>query len=113
LSYDAALEAQFELICCDSISVFLDDAVVLGATAAYLLELFAKLRASPEFQLVSIQLESVPAGERGMKFLKQFLGTPSPLPFKAAVARKKARIMKHWAVRIGATMTVSMLHPKT
>jgi len=104
LSYDKALEGQFELICCDSISVFIDDDVFLGASADYLLELFAKLRASPEFQLVSIQLESVPVGDRGMRFLKQFLGTPRQLPFKAAVTRKKARIMTHWASQIGAVL---------
>jgi hypothetical protein len=109
MSYEGVLQAQFELICCDSISVFIDDGVFLGASADYLLQLFAKLRASPEFELVSIQLDSVPARDRGMKFLKQFLGMPRQLPFKAAFTRKKARIMKHWAERIGAALSIGEL----
>jgi hypothetical protein len=106
LSYASALEAQFELICCDSISVFIDDTVFLTASGSYLNELFRQLRASPEFESVSIRLEQVPAGSRGMKFIQQFLGTPPRLPFKQVVVRKKARIMKHWADKIGAVLLI-------
>ena len=52
LSYPDAQIAQFELICCDAVSLFLADEVVAEASADYLTGLYAKLRKSDEFELV-------------------------------------------------------------
>jgi hypothetical protein len=102
LSLADAMQGQFELICADSTSVFIDDEVIRNAHPKYLDELFANLRRSPEFQPVRVQIHAVPDGQRGANFLRQFFGREIKPPFFRRVARKKARIMQHWGKRVGA-----------
>jgi hypothetical protein len=102
LSLADAMQGQFELICADSVSVFIDDDVIRNAKAKYLDELFGKLRRSPEFQPVRLRVHMVPDGERGANFLRQFFGREIKTPFFRRVTRKKARIMQHWGEKIGA-----------
>jgi hypothetical protein len=117
LSYHNALLGQFEFVCCDAIAVFIASEVVVGGEPSYLYGLFQKLRGSPEFAETSITIRSVPDTEDGRRFSDQFLGsdrpgTISPLsPVDMSVPWKKARIMAHWATRIGATLSVSPPSP--
>lgn len=111
LTYEEALMGQFELICADCISVFLDDGVIACAAQDYLRNLYSRLRKSPEFAPCQVTLGPVPADESGATYLDQFLGL-SPERFQdvlgtpLTVAAKKARIMKHWGAKIGAEMTI-------
>jgi hypothetical protein len=102
LSLADAMQGQFELICADSISVFIDDDVLRNAKPEYLDGLFRDLRQSPEFQPVRLEVHMVPDGQRGANFLRQFFGCELKTPFSRRVARKKARIMQHWGEKIGA-----------
>lgn len=104
LSLTDALVGQFELICSDSISVFLRDDVVRLGNPSYLRELFDNLRAGEEFAPVTAQLTSIPADEHGRRFLLQFFGQFLGLDTTHTVTRKKARIMAHWAAKLGATI---------
>jgi hypothetical protein len=102
LSLADALQAQFELVCTDSISVFVDDAVLRSAKPSYLDDLYKSLRLSPEFHPMTIRIWSVPEDERGERFLQQFFGRSVALPFTQVGVRKKARILAHWAAKLGA-----------
>jgi hypothetical protein len=104
LAFTDALQGQFELICADSISVFVNDDVLRTANASYLQELFQTLRKSPEFQPVTVCVHSVPIDDGGMRFLHQFFGELPRLPATHVVARKKARIMQHWGSKLGAVI---------
>ena len=111
LTHQGALMGQFELICADCISVFLDDGVVACGAQGYLRNLYSRLRESPEFAPCRITLGSVPADESGAKYLDQFLGLSlerlqDALRTSLTVAAKKARIMQHWAAKIGADVSV-------
>jgi hypothetical protein len=107
LSYQDALLGQFELIACDAISVFLADEVVGNAPASYLAELYDDVRHSPEFELVSVRIESVPVNAKGRDFWDRFIGAAVPqLPMKLTVMKKKARIMAHWLEKIGGRIVV-------
>lgn len=63
---------------------------------------------SPEFKETRINVFDVPATEPGERFVDQFLGLALPgqerqvSRFSVWVPFKKARIMKHWATRVGA-----------
>ncbi len=109
LSYHIATLAQFELVCCDAMSVIIPGEVIVGAEPAYLKGLFVKLRQSDEFQEVTLRLESLPEGEDGLRFLDQFLGEVGAkarqFPADLRMFRKKARIMAHWGDKIGAEVT--------
>jgi hypothetical protein len=108
LAQEDALLGQFELICCDDVSVFVADEVVAGASAGYMADLYATLLNSVEFATVDVRLESVPAGESGQQFIERFLGPVSlQLPAELTMMRKKARIMEHWARKIGGRLAVS------
>ena len=108
LSHADALLGQFELICCDCISVFVCDTVLASASPQYLTSLFARLRASPEFDLVTARLESVPLGPKGLAFLNRFFGRRHvDLPLELRVMRKKARSMRQAAEQIGARLVIS------
>ncbi len=109
-----ALYGQFELICCDSISAFIRSEILAGQNdETYLQALLLQILASPEFQPVIAQIESIPNTELGEKFTDQFLGhtfTQSAVyPKPLCITIKKARLMKHWADRIGAQMTCTDL----
>jgi hypothetical protein len=49
-------------------------------------------------------VHSVPDDERGTRFLDQFFGKALQLPATRFVAHKKARIMRHWASKLGAVV---------
>jgi len=114
LSYHMAALAQFELVCCDAISVIIASEVIVGAEPAYLRDLFAKLRQSDEFQEVTLRLETLPSGEGSVRFLDQFLGVEEAwanarrFPVDLRMLYKKARIMTHWGNKIGAEVTITV-----
>jgi hypothetical protein len=104
-----ALLGQFELICCDSVAAFVRSEVLSGRDQkGYLAALFQRVLQSPEFRPTRIDVLEVPATEAGEKFMDQFLGNPVPGEkrpvdeFSLWVPYKKARLMKHWATRVGA-----------
>ncbi len=100
-----ALLAQFELICCDIVSVFIKDTVMSNADPAYLVELYQTLTRSSEFEPVSLIVRSVPQAETGDAFVRQFLSDdPFRGPQSIVATHKKARIMRHWANKIGAVV---------
>jgi hypothetical protein len=77
--------------------------VLSKLSAPDIAELFAELSAGPEFRPVDVRVLSVPSNDEGRRFLWQFLGLAVgvALPQKLRVMRKKARLMKHCAERIG------------
>ncbi|MBN1909765.1 MAG: hypothetical protein JW818_08500 [Pirellulales bacterium] len=108
LVLEDAMLGQFELICSGAVSVFLRDEVVIGATGSYLDDLYADLLQSPEFAEVMVSVVSLPPGDPGQRFVEQFLGPDPPsLPTSLRMPRKKARIMEHWATKIGGDVDVS------
>ena len=106
LTEEEALWAQFELICCDSISVFLRSEVLELNDRTYLDGLFRKILGSDEFKPCSVRIMNVPKSEAGDKFVAQFLGPSQSFPVEFTVPFKKARIMEHWAKRVGAEVTL-------
>lgn len=106
VSHGDALLGQFELISADAISVFVKDEVVETASQEYLRQLYAQLLQSSEFELVSLRIESIPGTDLGQHFVEQFLGNDNSWRSQVLrVARKKARIMAHWAQEIGGRVT--------
>ena len=102
LSYTDVQIAQFELICCDAVSAFIADEVVAEAPADYLTDLYAKLLRSDEFELVSVRIDSIPGSPMGQEFCDRFLSGRRPIaPAVVDLMRKKARIMEHWAKKLG------------
>jgi len=107
LSYENALFDQFELISCDAVSVFVADDVVREAVPGYLSSLFGVLLKSDEFELVSVLIEYLPESEKGEEFRNRFLGRRRCLfPAEMKFMRKKARIMQHWAAKIGGRVVI-------
>jgi hypothetical protein len=73
--------------------------------------LIHKTSQSTEFQLTTVTMVEIPGTESGLSFVDQFLGgfeaAKIPhLPFTISVPFKKARIMQHWAARVGAKFSV-------
>lgn len=100
LSYSDAQIAQFELICCDAISVIVADRVVANAPADYLTDLFAMLRQIDEFELVTVRIDCIPDSPSGREFYDRFFCGPKPaLAGPIKLMRKKARIMQHWVTQ--------------
>lgn len=115
-----ALFGQFELICCDAVAAFVRSEVLLEQDQKdYLDALFQKVLQSPEFKPARIDVFDVPATDAGEKFIDQFLGIPLPgqkrrvRRFSVWVPYKKARIMKHWAARVGAQVKCDALQNST
>jgi hypothetical protein len=107
LSHADALIGQFELACCDCVSVFVCDTVLSKASPEYLASLFVDLRTSPEFDLVSARLESLPLGPAALAFQNRFFGQMHvDLPREFKLIRKKARSMSQAADRLGARLVV-------
>ena len=102
-----AMLGQFELICCDAISVFIADGVVSGARPGYLDDLYGSLLRSHEFAETTLRIERLPVDVRGEAFIDQFLGHSPDLPAVLTLSRKKARIIYQWANRIGAQVSLS------
>jgi hypothetical protein len=112
--YDALL-GQFELVCCDSVSVFLRDGVVWSAAGDYLARLYPQFELSPEFETVSVNVGSIPRTEQGERIVRQFFGgmeddsdrVHTGFSFHGNMMRKKARIMAYWAKKLGAEVTIA------
>jgi hypothetical protein len=112
LTEEAALWGQFELVCCDAVSVFLRSEIIGQNDQSYLRPLFKKISGSSEFRPTTVNILQVPATESGDKFLTQFVRIPTvkhTFPIKLKVPFKKARIMEHWANRIGAQVRLESL----
>ena len=100
-----AMLAQFEFICCDIISVFISDEVLSNAESQYLADLYNTLIHSDEFATVALLVTHIPPNEAGNEFFQQFIGDRLlPLPHKMMATQKKARIMTHWARKVGAVV---------
>lgn len=97
-----ALMGQFELICADAISVFIPDSVIELASSDYLTNTYNALLQSNEFEETSIVVDSIPRDAQGSEFMDQFFGSSDDLFSTLVVPFKKARIMLHWAGKIGA-----------
>lgn len=102
-----AMLAQFELVCCDIVSVFISDAVMSDADPSYLAELYGSLARADEFEEVGVRVVSIPPHGAGRAFLEQFVGDGTPcLPYDMVATRKKARLMTHWATKVGAKVAM-------
>lgn len=107
LSYEDAMLGQFELITCDAISAFLSDEVVDNASESYLAELYENVCRSSEFERIPVRIDSLPVDEKGKEFMIRFIGAVDcHFPLKLTAMKKKARIMEHWAVKIGGQITL-------
>jgi hypothetical protein len=107
LTEEAALWSQFKLICCDAVSIYLRSEVIEQNDRSYLVPLFKKVSESSEFRPTTVSVTQVPATESGNKFLEQFAGSLAMgrvFPMTLTIPFKKARIMEHWATRVGAEM---------
>lgn len=107
LTESDALLGQFELICCDAISVFVPDDVVKFGTSEYLTELYNNLLHSDEFTGTNVVVNSIPNSESGAEFVDQFLTSFDKLPTTVTVPFKKARIMIHWGAKIGVELQLA------
>ena len=106
LTHADALLAQFELISCDAVSVFIADSVFANAENEYLTELYNCLLASDEFRPTTITIGSLPNSNRADEFVDQFIGYQIEVPSTITAAYKKARIMNHWANKIGGDVRI-------
>jgi hypothetical protein len=119
VSLPDAMLGQFELICCDAISVFLKTEIVAAAERVYLDGLYRQFRRSDEFQHVAVTLVSVPEDNLGWRFADQFLGDADRIVrrlnskmHRQRMMRKKARIMSHWARKIGVVLSIDDQPPR-
>ena len=111
LTEEEALWGQFELISCNAVSIFLRSEVIAQNDESYLGPLFKKVSESSEFRPTIVSIIQVPATESGDKFLDQFLGGSEKkriFPVTLSIPYKKARIMEHWAARVGARMRLEV-----
>lgn len=109
LSERDALWGQFELICCDAVSIFIRSEILDQMDLAEFQSLVEKTSHSTEFQPTSVIISEIPQTQSGRSFVDQFLAIVEPakvaiLPFTVIVPFKKARIMQHWATRVGAKL---------
>jgi hypothetical protein len=107
LTEEEALWGQFELICCDAIGIFLRSEVIEQNDRYYLWPLYKRIIESSEFKPATVNIETVPKTESGEKFVEQFLGEAlvgRAFPVTLKMPFKKARIMEHWAERVGAQL---------
>ena len=111
LSYEGALMGQFELICADTHSVFLDSEVSSYSDPEYLRELIFRLSRSTEFAPATVELLELPRSNQGLRFEEQFFSPrnrPLNLPWTGRVARKKARVMEHWATKFSIPININI-----
>ena len=108
LTFPDAMLAQFELICRDIISVFVSASVMSNADPNYLSDLWNSLKTGVEFERQWVTIEDVPDESSGADFLEQFVGVKADkFPIEIMAMRKEARIMQHWAKKIGAAVIVA------
>lgn len=117
LTEEDATMGQFELVCCEAVSAVVRSEVAAEAERGYLAELLLQISRSPEFRPVTIRIDAVPMTEIGRNFADQFLGIELGrlkelgFPRRFTVPGKKARIMKHWAARVGAQVCDDTAEP--
>jgi hypothetical protein len=103
-----ALFGQFELICCDAVAVFIRSEVMEQSEPAYIQSLFQQVLQSPEFKATRVEILEIPENDSGERFADQFLGASRHQQDERSgrvtvlTPFKKARIMRHWARRVGA-----------
>jgi hypothetical protein len=108
LTEEEATLGQFELICCEAVSAVVRTEVAEQADREYLEDVLRRVSHSPEFKPTILRINDVPTNESGRRFVDQFLGLGLKnlkelgLPRRFTMPAKKARIMKHWAARVGA-----------
>ena len=113
LREEEALWGQFELICCDAISIFLRSEIVEQNDQSGLSSLYGKFLESAEFKPTRVEILELPGTEAGEKFVHQFLGgPPTRLPTTVFAPYKEARIMHHWARRIGGEVQLDFAEPE-
>ena len=83
------------------------DEVVRHAESDYLKGLYRRLIQSDEFAGTIVKINSIPKSAKGEEFVDQFLGSVNSLPVNANFHFKKARIMIHWANKIGADVSLT------
>lgn len=106
LPHADAMLAQFELICCDIISVFIADSVIDRATPQYLADLYNSLIRGSEFSPLTVRVKSIPETEAGTRFTSRFIADhPVALPYTMMATFKKARVMQHWASSFGINLS--------
>ena len=107
LALSNAMTAQFELSCADIVSIFLSDQIVTNGEPGYLAALYRDMMYADEFRVVTVRVCLIPDGNAGRAFSDQFIEpTERKLPSEFTAMHKKARIMLHWAKRIGAVVQV-------
>ena len=117
LTEEDATFGQFELVCCEAISAVVRSEVAGEAEWQYLAELLQQISRSPEFRPTTIRIDEVPTTEAGRKLVDQFLGMDLAklkklgFPRRFTMPAKKARIMKHWAARVGARISDNTAEP--
>lgn len=104
LAIDEATAVQADLICTDTITVFVEDPIVEHVDREQLIRLTAPFRAAREFETVTVCVEHLPDDDRGTRFLQRFFGRHLPAPAIVRATRKKARLMREWAERIGGAV---------
>jgi len=119
LTEENATLGQFELVCCEAIAAVVRSEVAGEADRGYLADLLQKVSRSPEFKPITIRIDSVPMNESAQRFVDQFLGldvkrlSELGFPRRFTIPLKKARIMKHWAARVGAQVQDNAAEPET
>jgi hypothetical protein len=117
LSEEEATLGQFELVCCEAISAVVRSEVAEHADREYLKDLLQRVSHSPEFEPTTVRIDDVPMTESGQRFVDQFLGLDltgfreSGFPRRFTMPRKKVRILKHWAARVGAQVHDNAAEP--
>jgi hypothetical protein len=109
MNLEEALAGQFALACCDCVAAFVRDDIVDESAIKAFRQIHSEVLSSPEFEQVAMRIEFIPNTEQGHRFCWQFFGLASGLqiPVTINMYRKKARLMEHWAKRIGASYSVS------
>jgi hypothetical protein len=110
LSLSEAILGQFELVCADTISVFIKNEIVSSVPRSQLRQICSPFQACEEFENVSVNVTLIPQTDQGKQFVDQFLGGMAHVAYcphrgyyyEGKVMRKKARIMSYWAEKIGA-----------
>ncbi len=108
MTIEDALAGQFALACCDCITAFVRDEVICSSTTKVYRQLYNEVMRSSEFKTVTVEIEYVPLTDQGRRFCWQFFGLATGMPTTSVVGmfRKKARLITHWASKIGAVVTV-------
>jgi hypothetical protein len=117
MTEEEAILGQFELICCDTISAVIRTEVADEGDRDYLKDLLETIARSPEFAATPVRIDAVPLSEEGKRLVDQFLAMDPErlqkrLPCTFTMPAKKARIMKHWAERVGAVIDIQAAEAK-